>query len=414
MYTTIGLVLLGFHSLMAQSIPVEIATGAAYAKNVWYQLETDTKTEASATNWDLALSTSISQTNPLTTAIRFNHKSGLIYEFPVQVPLDFETVDTAGFSSWSPLYNHDTTWSIGALNATTPLGTFDYGWGTYNMTTHSGIQANRVFLIRFLDGTFKKLMIDLTFSTQSYTIKQANLDNSNMEESSVSIAGLSGKNFIYFSLNNGVQDREPLSNDWDLTFMQYPSFDFNPPYMVTGILQNVGVLATKVHPVDNVSSFVDYQSASLSDRMNIIGYDWKSFAGSWVFEDSTVYFVQDKSGSIWKIIMTNFGGSATGVYAFTKEKMTNASINELPASAIHLYPNPSNDQLTLVTAGISGNVEVTIVNYLGQTVKSFHTSVSGLSSHHIPVSDLPQGAYILQLNNGQHVISQRFQVSHNF
>jgi hypothetical protein len=230
----------------------------------------------------------------------------------------------------------------------------------------------------------------------------------------VSIQGLSGKNFIYFSMNAGVQDREPLSNDWDLTFTQYPSFDFNPPFMVAGILQNVGVLATKVYPVENVNSFVDSQSAVFSDRMDVIGYDWKSFASSWVFEDSTVYFVQDKSGSIWKLIMTNFGGSATGVYSFTKEKMSNASINELPPSELHLYPNPSNDQLTLVTAGISGNIEVTIVNYLGQTVKSFHTSVSGLSSHHILVSDLPQGSYILQLNNGQHLISQRFQVSHNF
>jgi hypothetical protein len=410
MYYVLGLVAIATGSLIAQPTQVVISTGATYSKNIWYQLETGTQYEASATNWDLALSTSISQTNPLTTTIRFNHKIGAIFEFPIQVPLDFENADTIGFHSWTPLYNVDSSWFVGALNASIPTGAFDYGWGTYDMGTHSGIQANRIFLIKYNDGTFKKLKIDLSFPTQSYTITHANLDNTSLEVSNVSIAGLSGKNFIYFSTSGGVQDREPLSNDWDLTFMQYPSFDFSTPYLVTGILQNVGVLASKVYPVANTQTFVDFTAQPFSENIDIIGYDWKSFQGAWNIEDPTAYFVQDKSGSIWKIITTNFGGSATGEYSFTKEKMTNASIDEKNNTSLILYPNPTENLINVIVSNINEKIEVAIYNSLGQEVHKEQTLVEGFGSQAIDVSSFPNGTYTLQIKALKEVYSKRFQV----
>lgn len=409
---TIATLLAFSENSAAQTVTDTVSTLAGYSQNVWYSLENDNQAVAPVNNWDIALATTVSQANPLTTALLFNHKKGSLYEIPGSDPDDFENADTTGLSSWTPLFNSDTTWSVGAFNNTTNLGSFDYGWGTYDMVNHSGINANRVFVIKYTDGTFKKLMISLTFSSASYDITFANLDNSDLTTETLVFTPYTDKNFVYYSLTTGVTDREAATEDWDLTFMQYPSSDYDPPYMVAGILQNVGVEVAQVYPVNDVTTFIDFSSVPFENQMNVIGYDWKTFGMGWTIADSTVYFVKDKTGSVWKVVMTGFTGSASGEYIFTKEKISAASLNEANNTlAFGIYPNPVQEDAVNVCfyTSLEDELRLTISDLNGKTV---HTEVlanaTSLQFHTIRTNQLEAGTYILTASTGKAVQQTRF------
>lgn len=404
--------ILGFSGITtAQSVTDTVVTLSGYSQNVWYSMANDDQATAPVSEWDIALATTISQSNPLTTALLFNHKRGSLYEIPGSDPADFVNADTTGLSTWTPLYNSDTSWSVGAFNATENLGSFDYGWGTYDMATHSGINANRVFVIKYTDGTYKKLMISLTFSSSTYSITYANLDNSDLETEELVFTPYEDKNFVYFSLTGGITDREPASENWDLTFMQYPSFDYDPPYMVAGILQNVGAEVAQVYPVNDVATYVDFGSEIFETQMNVIGYDWKTFGMGWTIADSTIYFVKDKVGSVWKLVMTGFGGSSTGEYIFTKELLSAVALDETTTPlAFGVYPNPVLGTIVNVYFynSINSEIQLTLSDLNGKTVFSETLPNAGSLQHQtLSTEQLGAGTYILSATTGNAVQQTR-------
>lgn len=396
----------------AQVVNDTVTTGQGYANNVWYSLANDDQATAAVNAWDIALSTSMGAADPLTTAVLFNHKLGYVYEIPGSDPADFENADTAGLSTWTPLYNSDETWSDGAFNNTSNLGSFDYGWGTYNMTTH-GIEANRIFVIKYNSGAYRKLMISSSNTTGVYTLVFAALDNTEMHTVSVDVASYTSKNFVSYNLlSNEIVDREPASADWDLYFHQYPSFDYNPPYTVSGIFQNAGVQIAKVYPVNDPSTYTDFSTATFQDEINVIGYAWKTFGGmSYVIEDSTVYFVKDKAGDIWKVIMTGFGGSSTGKYMFSKERISEAGLNEQTEMVAQLYPNPANETATLVLDN-AGDAQISLYDMSGRMVYTTSTVATQLTAIQLPVSALNSGIYRLVIAAGHSAISRQLSIQH--
>lgn len=404
--------ILGFSGIItAQTVTDTVGTLSGYSQNVWYSMANDNQAAAPVNEWDIALATTVSQSNPLTTALLFNHKRGSLYEIPGSDPADFANADTTGLSTWTPLYNSDTSWSVGAFNATENLGSFDYGWGTYDMATHSGINANRVFVIKYTDGSYKKLIISLTFSSSTYSITFANLDNSDLETEELVFTPYEDKNFVYFSLTGGITDREPASEDWDVTFMQYPSFDYDPPYIVAGILQNVGVEVAQAYPVNDAATFVDFGSVLFETQMNVIGYDWKSFGMGWTIADSTIYFVKDKAGSVWKLIMTGFGGSTTGEYIFSKELLSAAALDETTAPlAFGVYPNPANGSAVNVYfyASVHSEIQLTLLDVNGKTVLMETLPNAGsLQQQTLSTEQLGAGTYILSAATGNAVQQAR-------
>jgi hypothetical protein len=395
--TLLSLFIGTYGTSQAQAVNDVVSTNAGYALNVWYSLENDEQASSPNSNWDFALATTIGQSNSLTTSILFNHKIGHLYEVPGTNGNSFSTADSIGLSTWAPLYNSDTTWSLGAFNNTTNQGTFDYGWGTYDFATHSGIYANRIFIIKYTNGSCKKLKIDLTFATQSYSVTIADLDNSNETVETISFTPYASKNFIYYSIVNGIIDREPISTNWDLTFMQYPSFDYDPPYTVAGILQNVDVEVAQVYPVNDVATYIDFSSATFESKINVIGYDWKTFASGWSIVDSTVYFVKDKSGSLWKVIMTGFTGSASGEYQFSKEKLSSAGLNSIEEVQIFIYPNPSSEFIQVVVDN-SSDGKIELINQMGSVVYSNEAIINSFGVITIPVSHFDSGTYYIAYN----------------
>ncbi len=85
----------------------------------------------------------------------------------------------------------------------------------------------------------------------------------------------------------------------------------------------------------------------------------------------------------------------------------NSTIN----SSIKVYPNPNNGEFNVTLNGIepgSREIEVLIYNTLGQIIfKNNYENTNGEINKKIRIEDLPDGAYILRLNNGSHSNTSR-------
>lgn len=410
--------LMSFGTLSAQAVVDTVTTGANYATNVWYSLANDEQGTAASSEWDLALASTTSQSGPLTTSILFNSKVGKVYEIPNSTPANsFDTLETVDFSALTPLVNNDSSWAIGALNRTTPIGSFDYGWGSYDMSSHS-ILANRVFVVKYSDNSTKKFYINLITLSGQYEIISEDLQNgAPATTQTISIAAYSSKNYVYYKINtNTVIDREPEAASWDFTFLQYDAaIAPGMQYMSFGILSNVGVEAVKVSGVSDVENFEDYQSQTFSDYTNAIGYNWKNAQMQTVPSD-VVYFVKDKAGDIWKLVFTQFTTGSTMVdpnannkNVFSKEKISSLSVEDNTAKTfLSIYPNPSNGVANIVVDAASVS-EVKILDINGKQVFTSQTN-SGLQVINVNTSAFNNGVYLVTLTSDGVSTQQRLLV----
>jgi len=400
----------------AQAVLDTVSMGAGYANNVWYSLDNDNQAEVSATNWDLGLAATINPSSPLVASIIFNLKSGNVYEIGGATIANFATADTTGLSTWTPLDNDETNWANGALN-TMADGHPDYGWGIYDGVSHSGIAADRVFVIKYTDNTCVKFYVDLAFlPIAKYTVTFANLDNTGQGTQTMLLADYAGRNFGYVKLGAApaLVSREPSSASWDLLFTQYKTTAVPAPFnTVTGILHNVGVESAKVIDVDNTATYEDWQSATFAEEINTIGYNWKAFENNiYTMAPNTVYFVKDQTGDIWKIIFTGFTGASEGKTMFSKEKLETLGLSEGEAAVFTAaFPNPANTSFSMAVSN-GENAEIRVYNLLGALC--YETAVSGnqLQEVQIPVADLNNGLYQVVCTSNGKSVAQKIVVQH--
>lgn len=418
---TLVCLLLTLSTRLAAQTDVSLSMGAGYANNIWYNLEDGQTGSASATNWDIALAATASQSSPLTTSILFNTKVGKLYAVPSTTPAQFSTVDTAGLgASWTPLYNDPTTWTSGAFNRPS-AGGLDYGWGAYNMSSHN-VEANRVFVIKYTSGTVKKLYITLNSMAGTYSLTYDNYDNSDPRTETITIATYNTKNFVFYSLSsNSILDREPAAANWDLLLTQY--FDMYPAnaptsmQQVGGILHNLGVEVAQAVDVDQ-ETYEDYAALTFSPDINSIGYDWKNLNYSsflYETEDQWIYFVKRKNNDIWKVVLTEFVGTSNGNYGFTKEKIHTATTGILSASAqnnnnLVLYPNPTTGETTTVlyTADQAEESTLEVYDLSGVAIQQWAIHAqAGLNAFTVSTNTLKSGIYMIAVRSAQKVSQQK-------
>ena len=410
----------------AQAVTDTVSVGAGYVNQNYYQLSSGTKTTASKAEWDIAFQTS----GDMSYAIAANTYSGaVVYHYPNGSVNNWgDATDTAGLITWPKLYNAETTWNTGAFNqgadASNP---FDLGWGIYDISTHF-ITGDSLYIVKLTDGNFKKLWIK-NLANGVYNFIYANLDGTNPDTVALSKATYATKNFGYYSLvNNAAVDHEPVaSTAWDLVFTQYTSdltAGASPtPYMgtATGVLQNAGVLVAKAADVANTATYADYATQTYKEEINTIGWDWKVYANSvYTVEDSTVYFVQAQDSAIWKIVFKGFGGSTTGDFIFTKEKLKSAPVPPTPSAinninnvaTLSIYPNPvvAGGNLNVVVDLFQSNTNVNVTMYDISGKQVFNTNVNnqkGLKAIAVPTAGLRAGLYIVSLDvNGSKAVQK--------
>lgn len=400
--STLGLLAFGIAN--SQQVSDMISTGAGYSNSVFYSLENGEVANVSNEDWDVAFNTSL-----LGADIRINGGRNVeLYAYPNGDTSDFMTVDTAGISSWTQLYNSSESWDEGAFN-TNASGHPDYGWGVYNSTSHF-VTGDSVFVIKTLSGNYKKIIIQ-SLASGYYNYKYSNLDNSGMTSESIQLSTYSDKNYFYYSLDNGtVVDREPVSGTWDFVATKYlapqPQGGYYPS---TGILMNRGLKAREARntPVNTVlwSDFTE------EEAIDVIGFDWKSFnmtTFTYDIESDLSYFVTDRADNIWQVIFTGFGGSSTGNIDFTKEMISAVSIGENNAINLGLYPNPTSSQVTFLYDNLNEEMAtVTVYDLQGKVVYSSGFVGEGFNQQTVDVSFLNAGIYNVIIKTENRIGTQK-------
>ena len=389
----------------AQVVSDSTELGAGYANQSYYSLENGEVANVDNNNWDLAFDLS-----GFGATIRLNRRIDLMWVYPGDTS-NWSSVDTAGHMTWDSHINGYDSWSEGAFNADADSGNpVDLGWGIYNTLTHF-TEGDRIFVVELSDGSYRKLWIQL-LASGVYTFKYDMLDNSDEQNVSITKADYSGKNFVYYSMENDqLEDREPASADWDIVFSNY-ALELAPNYIsaVTGVLQNIDCYVQEVNdlPADEAV----YSDASLESTASKIGYDWKTFnfgSFSYDIKDSLSYFVQTLSGDVWQIVFTGFNGSSDGKTYFTKELIGAASFEEEELKSMVVYPNPAINEVNIFNME---NVEtLELFNLNGQRVY-YSDNLDQSNLLRIDLSSFENGYYLINARTIEgNIITQKLVIA---
>lgn len=320
LYALLFFVMLGLYSCTEDDdTPVvevkneSITMGADYKNDIYYSLSNGVIAEIPRTNWDLAFSV-----DARSSSILINEGAGVeLKEYPTSNGWTWsDVIDTTGYSTWDFLNNSYESWEEGAFsqNATEHP---NYGWGEYNSISHD-VEGVALYIIKLGNNDFKKIFIEIKDAMdQEYIIKYSDFNGENEVIKTISYADVAS-NYIYYSIENEsvVDNREPDASTWDLLFTKY--FDTSINYIVSGIKQNIGVLAIDQDDVLDLT-VLSYIESEFDDNITEIGNDWKNInMETYLYEidSDRMYFVKDQNEKVYKIKFTGFEGMSTGNITF--------------------------------------------------------------------------------------------------
>jgi type IX secretion system substrate protein len=404
-YTIIIAFLVGISSVFAQSREFTADTlsmGADYSNDIYYSFSDGLVSSVPNSGWEIAFYTA-----PFSAGIIINEGIEVkLYTYPKGDTSVWVHMDTIGMSTWTPMYNSPDYWEDGAFNRNA-TGHPDYGWGIYNSVNHS-LYGDSLYVINIPGVGVKKLWIVNKISVNNmYNIRYADIDGSNEQIAEIDVKPYVSKNFLYYSLvNSEVVDREPTGN-WDLLFTKY--YDLvamgsdTLEWPVTGATSNVDRYTNKFYPV--ADDFEDWGSLPFDSLKNSVGFNWKKFDMStfqFVIEDSTMFFVMNKAGDVYKLVFTLWEGGTTGKFALNKKLIQPSFLNDHDDAAVLLsvYPNPATGSVSIRTNSdkyIDGG-SVIISDLSGREVLRSEIYDNKI----INVSNFVQGIYFVTVLNENH------------
>lgn len=382
--------------------PVSISMNSGYADEIYYNMSTGVVSSVPRNQWDISFRTLV-----LSSSIQINDGAGVVlYTYPVADTSGWATLDTAGLYSWIPMYNDPADWENGAFCRYT-LGNLDFGWGTYNVSTHD-VVGDSLFVIKLRDGSLKKIWIERKNSVNNtYYFRYANIDGTNDQTQVINMNDHLDKEFIGFSLQTSeIIDFMPPKSDWDILFTKYMSVQPNgTPYPVIGVLSNPNIGTKRFAGVS--TDYMEYNAGVWDSTRSNIGWDWKYFdmnSFTYLITDSLVFFALDQKSDIYKIVFTGFEGTSTGVITFNAGKVSSLGIRDRQAEmSVSLYPNPASDLLHVSFLPVSNDPATIGIRDLAGRIVISHSAQTfkGISNHtELNISGLTPGSYLLEILTG--------------
>ena len=397
---TIITIILFYISPQAQT--VQISMGNNYANQVFYSMQNGEIKNISNDNWDLAFTT-----DQYASTIRTNDGKGVeLYTYHLGDTSDWQNINVSITNNLSSgMYNSEISWYDGAFENNS-LGHPDYGWGVYNMINHN-VTGDSLYIIKTINGNWKKIWIKELTTAGEYIFKLANLDGSNEITQSILKTNYTDKNFIYFSIDqNTIIDREPISSEWDITFTKYISPVQATPYPVTGVLINSNTEVAKATGVTDPLTYFDYSNHNFNNEINSIGYDWKSYQGSFVVDANRCYFIKDKNENIWRLVFNSFDGMSTGNIEFNTELIFNtSSVNINKTNSLNVFPNPTTQNTNLIF-DFEEECLINIYDISGLKVYSKQLNSEGLELINLPTEKFDAGLYFLVVYKENRVLAK--------
>ena len=385
-----------------QAQTVQISMGNNYANQIFYSMQNGEIKNISNDNWDLAFTT-----DQYASTIRTNDGKGVeLYTYHLGDTSDWQNINVSIMNNLSSsMYNSEISWYDGAFENNS-LGHPDYGWGVYNMITHN-VTGDSLYIIKTINGNWKKIWIQELTTAGEYIFKFANLDGSNEITQSILKTNYTDKNFIYFSIDqNTIIDREPISSEWDITFTKYISPVQAMPYPVTGVLTNNNTEVAKATGVTDPLTYFDYSNHNFNNEINSIGYDWKSYQGSFVVDANRCYFIKDKNENIWRLVFNSFDGMSTGNVEFNTELIFNTSSENInKARSLNVFPNPTTQNTNLIF-DFEEECLINIYDISGVQVYSNQLNSTGLELINLPTGNFDAGLYFLVVYKENRVLAK--------
>lgn len=410
---TLSFILFSF-ILRAELVMDSVSNGAGYATQSFYSLKNGEVSNINNKDWDIAFS--LSSLGAAGSAILINEINTQLWAVPQDTSF-WAAFDTTGYKTWSGLYNSDTTWVNGAFNkyrGDGPNGTFDMGWGHLDPNNNFWTLGDSLYLCKLGNGEFKKLWIE-SLKQGKFSFRVANIDGSGDTTISITKTNYPNKNFIYVSLeSNEILDREPNNNTWDLTFVGHKDELLPGKFLpVASVFGNRNTWTAKKHSNNYDEAILTTEpETDYNQRIDNIGREWKAHSGGvWYIYDSISYFIFDQDSSLYRVVFTDFTGSASGKSFFSKEKMLTTSIKNLANDiTFSLYPNPSSHTLNIVLALKNPeNVTFKIYDTKGQLTQEFNqNNVSNFEVIDVNVSDFKNGLYFMVISGDSFQTTKQF------
>lgn len=428
--------------LSAQVKSVTVSMGNQYANDVYFSLSQDSITGTpSGTNWTVG----ISPASQSSSIIINGGRAVQLWEIPdsvLSVANFANTLDTtdAVYLTWTKNFDEDSSWIMDAFskNATGPNPpppatptTINFGWGNYVFATQQ-VLGSRLYLLQTRTGDLYKVFVESKIQGTT-RFRYATLDNSFDTTMVVVGADYPNRNYVYINMDeHEIVDRDPLRVDWDLLFTRMQPNQLLPPpgnsFSRTGVYTNtINLSANPATPniqgieVARVEDFSindsDYADAVFKSTRDVIANRWQTTSmGQFIVFDTIGFFIKDRNTDIYKLWFTAIEGSSTGNISFNYEKVFEFeepnSINGVVADIdFHtIYPNPSNNVSHLLFSSKENrnNVKLNVYGISGNLVDSFDLNVNaGLNTISLNVSKYNSGMYIVQLNNGSYIATQK-------
>jgi len=405
--------------------------GPGYSTQVFYDIKTASKNNSAVNNWDIA-HTSVSRDN----CIRANHMSGLrVFQYPKGKTDAWSSFDTSGWSSWKPLWNDIHDHNKGAFNLHNNLAKWKFGWGTYDVNSNE-VSGDSLFLLAWAGmapGTytrFLKFWPVIQKANGDLVFKYANLDGTGETMDTLYQTAATAKMYKYFKFTGATKpDREPASNNWDISFNRYFELSANPMtggmemYPVMGIeskrgTRTVRVFGRQFKALNADSNWIvgDY-TKSFKNDLTGIGSGWKSFStGStgWTLSDTMSYLIErvrTNDTSYWLMHMTGFTGSSSGKIRFSRMAVRNSlSVKDNFFGTIKLFPNPASKVFYLtLDMPKTKSCTVSVKSLEGKTIMSQPMNVqASWNAYTISAENIPAGIYLLQIQSGNRIITKKF------
>lgn len=308
-----------FSSSFSQDQTINL--GVSLNKKVYVNLNNGSNTSYDNSAWELAF-----DNRAQNAAILVNDANQIEIHF-LDNQTNFKSLDTTGFSNSNALQNAWDSWESGALNdVANPQNPFDYGWGEYNMSTHT-VQGERVFILKTSNGNVKKVLIE-DLANNKYYVRYADINGSNEVNVEIDRSKFQNRRFTYFDFdNNELLNLEPDSTAWDFVFTSYSQS--------AGILLNYQVAALTFEK--GTQSNWESQE-NLSSSIQTIGK-------TWLEENSTslanlAYQVNARSGVNYWLTITDAQLKSSGKITYKVGDITSVSNLHLNNRELVIFPNP--------------------------------------------------------------------------
>ena len=108
-------------------------------------------------------------------------------------------------------------------------------------------------------------------------------------------------------------------------------------------------------------------------------------------------------GTNYYVMVDGFSG-AIGAYSFTVNALT-TGINEINAKDFSVYPNPFTDAITIKNSSIAQNINVEILNMVGQVV--FKEQMNNLVTSNIDTKSLAKGVYFIRFISNEGIATKK-------